>query len=122
MKVTYLDMLNLVSVSEELGKLHFPVRFALIVARAVRLAREHASDFDKVKMKVLEEEGFDFSIAADEQREKISAVNKRLDEVLLQEIELEIPPICIDDFKEDEKRYLTDIPVSVFEKTLFLWK
>lgn len=51
MKVSYIDIIQLLSAQDELNKLKLPAKYAIRVARAIRRAQDYYKDVEEIRKK-----------------------------------------------------------------------
>lgn len=119
MEISYLDVVNFVSAANELAELRLPIRYALRVAQALRLARGFYEDFDSIRRGVIEECGI---VLGDkltkeeiERNEKaIPIANQKINEAMAEKVKVDFEPISLSDID-------VQISVGLIDKTWWLW-
>jgi|YNPMSStandDraft_2_1061718.scaffolds.fasta_scaffold01205_23 hypothetical protein len=120
MKVSYIDIIQLLSAQDELNKLKLPAKYAIRVARAIRRAQDYYKDVEEIRKKILSDvgivEGDDLTEEQKRQNEaKLGEANELFNKALEEEVEIDINPISLAELDG------TELSVELLQKTLWLW-
>jgi len=120
MKVSYIDIIQLLSAQDELNKLKLPAKYAIRVARAIRRAQDYYKDVEEIRKKILSDvgivEGDDLTEEQKRQNEaKLGEANELFNKALEEEVEIDVSPISLAELDG------TEMSVELLQKTLWLW-
>jgi len=123
MKIHYYDIANTISAVEDIRKIEPPTRYALHIARALRLAREAWSDFVTVRDKIIMDSGYkDVANLPEESRKEqeelnitaLKVANAEIEEASKQVVDIALIPMKL----EDE----IGLSVKLAEATWWMWE
>lgn len=132
MKLTYGDVVNTITSTNEIRQVKLPIRFSLQVAQGLRKAHDAFKDFEEVRREIIDEFGIKSvsdKMSEEERKEAekhnasaLPQANEKIMEALRQEVEIEFKQIKLKDFKENELEKLQEVAVNVMEATWWMWE